>query len=222
MDSENVLERQRSRRVALGLLLGCTFALAVVLVQPRALLESTVALTDSRLFVVVLLALYVVRPFLAVPMSLLTLVVGWRYGVLAGLPIAVVGTAVTTYPPYYVGRYYRSESGLLGWLSRKGEQAFDATGDLRGMIASRLAPAPAEGVSYGAGVAGVPPATYVVGTVVGELPWTLGYLVLGRSMQELTLGEVEVDVRFLAVAALAALLVVAPPIVRRFRGRDRE
>lgn len=212
-----MLERQRHRRLLVGLLLGCTLALSVVLLQPRALVAAAVDLSGSRLFLLVVLGLYVVRPFLAIPMSLLTVVVGWRYGVVAGLPIAVVGTAITTYPPYYVGRYYRSDSGVLGWLSRTGERAFDATGGLRGMVASRLAPAPAEGVSYGAGVAGVPPVTYVAGTVVGELPWLLGYLLLGRSMQALTLREVAVDLRLVAVAALAALLLVAPPVVRWFR-----
>lgn len=214
---------QRARfRVAVGLLVACTFLLGTLLLRPQSLLKTAVALTGSRLFVVVVALLYLVRPFLGIPMSLVTIVVGWRYGLLVGLPIAVGGTAVTTYPPYYVGRYYRTDSGLLGWLSRNGERAFDATGGFRGMVASRLAPAPAEGVSYGAGVAGVAPSTYVLGTLLGELPWTLGYLLLGRSMQDLALDAVEVDYRVLAASALVALLVVAPPVVRALQDRTAE
>lgn len=215
-----MLERER-HRIVVGLVVVCTLLLGAALLQPRSLLRTAVDLTNSRAFVAVVLALYVGRPFLAVPMSLVTVVVGWRYGLVVGLPIAVAGTVVTTYLPYLLGRYYRTDSGPFGWLSRMGERAFDVTGGLRGMVASRLAPAPADGVSYGAGVAGVAPSTYVLGTVLGELPWTLGYLLIGRSMQALTLEAVEVDYRVLVVAALVALLVVAPPVVSAISGLTR-
>lgn len=212
-----MLERER-HRVAVGLLVVCVVALAAVLVRPESVLRTAVDLTTGSAFFVVLLVLYVVRPFLAIPMSLLFVVTGWRYGVVVGLPIAVVGTVVTTFPPYYVGRYVRTDAGLLGRLCQSGERAFAATGDLRGMVASRLAPVPAEGVSYGAGAAGVAPSTYVLGTVVGELPWILGYLVIGRSMQELAFAAVEVDWRLLVVAGVVSVLVIGPAVVGSVRG----
>lgn len=205
--------------VAVAALLAAALLAAATLVEPAALLAAAADLAASRWFLPVVLGLFVVRPLLAVPMSLLFVLVGWRYGVVAGLPVALLGTAVTTFPPYLVGRYLRTDAGLLGRLCRRGERAFDATGDLRGVVAVRLAPIPAESVSYGAGAAGVRPAAYVLGTLVGELPWVLGYLLLGHSMQVLAFEDVSVDGRFLVVVSLAAVLLVAPTVLRWVRGR---
>lgn len=211
------MNARTTRRLAVGAVVAVTVGAAVAFVEPRRVLRAAVRASASELFLLVLLAVYLARPVLAMPMSLITVVVGWRYGVGLGFFIAIAGTAITTYPPYYFGRYYRTDDGVFGWLSRTGERAFDTTGDLRGMIGARLSPAPADPVSYGAGLSGVTSGTYVLGTVLGEIPWTIGYLLVGRSMQELSLDTAGVDYRVLLGFGVLAVLIVLPPLVRAVR-----
>ncbi|WP_435345025.1 TVP38/TMEM64 family protein [Haloarchaeobius sp. HRN-SO-5] len=172
------------------------------------------AVENDVLFVAILLVGYVVRPFLAVPVTAFTLLVGYRFG-WVGLPVALVGGVVTSVPAYVVGRRYKSDTGLLGWVRQSGREVFDATGDLRGTVAGRLSPAPADAVAYGTGLADVPLGAFLLGTFVGELPWILTFVAIGVSARDVTAGE-SLNPLVLVGAAVLALALVARPLYRRY------
>lgn len=75
-------------------------------------------------------------------MSLIKVFVGFRYGLLIGYPIAMLGTVVTALPPYKLATRLRTTTGLIGWLFEYGYRAVHVNGEFRGIVADRLSPAP--------------------------------------------------------------------------------
>lgn len=201
------------RLVGIGVLVVCALA-GVVLVSPRHVMDQVGALRSDWMVLTALAGVYLLRPFVLGPMSLITLFVGFRYGLAVGFPIAVVGTAATTIPPYVLANRARTSAGLLGRLCEYGRRAIHVTGEFRGVVAARLSPAPADAVSYGAGASAVSIPSYVAGTVVGELPWTAAYLLIGASLQGGDGFDAVLDWRFFAGTTLAAGLVLAGPVYR--------
>jgi len=196
-------------------------ALGLALTPDRTLSALQAALV-SPWFPLVLVGLYLVRPLLAWPITALSLLVGYRYGLLLGLPLALVGAVATSLIPYAVGRYVAGHpSSPFAAAVDGSERFFRATGGLRGVVAVRLAPTPAEPVSLAAGAGRVPVRTFALGTALGELPWTVAAVVAGHSLSRFTPTVAPID-RWLLLAGLvgAAVLLAGPAYrwVRRERG----
>ena len=194
--------------VALGVLTGW------LLLSPSAAVSRLRGVVLGPWFPLVLIGLYAVRPLLAWPITLLSALVGFRYGVVIGLPVALVGAVLTSLPPFLAGRRVADDGGLWGRLADGSRRYFDSTGGLRGVVAARLAPTPAEPVSAAAGTAGVSTLSFVVGTVLGELPWTVAGVAAGASMNDLALAGAAPGPWLLVVCALAAAALLAGPAYR--------
>ena len=211
-----------TRRQVLGLivLLGLIVA-ASVLSSPGQLLRAIEGLlADPLRFALALAVVYVLRPLVAWPLSLLSVLVGYAYGFALGFPVALIGTVGSCLLPFLVARYVRTDVGLLGWLSGSGERFFDATGPVRGVFAARLAPAPADAISYGAGLSGMSTRAFVLGTALGEIPWTAAFVLVGASMSEFSTQGATLDsTAFVLGAALFGALVLAGPAYRYLRTR---
>ena len=201
---------------------------ASLLASPTAFLDRIRGLLFSPWFPVVLLGLYAVRPALAWPISVLSALVGFRYGLVVGLPTALVGVVATSLVPYAVARRLRpaGREGAFGRAIDASDRFFATTGDLRGVLAARLAPVPADVISGAAGVAGVSVPAFVVGTAVGELPWTMAAVAAGTSMGRFAAEGVTFDPRLVVVGVFGAGLLLVGPVVRlgrnaidRVRGR---
>lgn len=173
-------------------------------------------------FPAVLVGLYLLRPALAWPISAISVLVGFRYGLGVGLPVALAGVVLTSLIPFAVARRYRPEAGWAGRLAAGSERFFDGAGSLRGVVAARLAPTPAEVVSAAAGVSGVSTGAFVIGTLLGELPWTLAAVLVGHSMRRFRPGATVLDPWLAVGGALAAVLVLAGPTYRLLRRRRSE
>jgi len=214
--------RLSRRHVAAGATVGALLALGVVL-SPAAAIDRLRSVVLGPWFPVVLVGLYLVRPLIAWPITALSVLVGYRYGLVVGLPVALAGAVLTSLLPYGAARCLDTDAGLLARARTGSERFFAATGDLRGVTAARLAPTPAEVVSVGAGMGRVSLPAFVVGTVVGELPWTIAAVVAGRSMRELSLSGVETaDPVLVGGGIAAAVVLLAGPayrLVRERRGR---
>jgi len=206
------------KRYAAGVAVAALVVVAVV-VRPERALGLLRAAVASPWFPVFLVGLYVVRPFLGWPISLLSALVGFRYGVVVGVPVALVGAVCTSLPAYVVGRRAPADGGLFGRFTGGSQRYFDATGDLRGLVAARLAPTPAEPVSAAAGAGGVALRAFVVGTLVGELPWVVATVVLGSGLNAFTMGAARVDPALLAGGVLAAIALLTPVAHRAWRAR---
>lgn len=206
------------RRLAAGLLVAALFA-AGLLLSPRAVLARGRELAFSPYFPLVLVGLYLARPFLAWPISALSVLVGYRYGLAVGVPLALCGAVATSLIPFYAARRVRTSGGLLGRLSEGGGRYFDFAGGFRGVVVARLVPTPAEAVSAAAGAAGVSAGTFALGTAAGELPWTVAAVLAGTSMHRLAAPEAGVDPEFVAALALGAAALLVGPAYRAWRAR---
>lgn len=208
-----------SRRGVLAAAVAVVLIGVGLLVSPAALVDRLRILLFSPWFPLVLVGLYLLRPALAWPITALSVLVGYRYGLALGLPIALAGAVGTSLITYVVARHLRTDVGWIGRVTAGSERFFSAAGGLRGVIAARLAPTPAEAISAAAGVARVPVATFVAGTLVGELPWTVAAVVAGHSMRGLSLGDAAPDPWLVLGLALVAALVLAGPAYRYARRR---
>lgn len=205
------------KRYAAGVLVAVVVVLAVV-VRPERALDALRTALASPWFPMLLVGLYAVRPLLGWPISLLSALVGFKYGLLIGVPIALVGAVATSLPAYLAGRVAPDDGALFGRVSAGSGRYFDATGDLRGVVAARLAPTPAEPVSVAAGAGGVTPRAFVAGTLVGEFPWVVATVALGSGLDAFTMEATDVGYELLVGGLLVAVAVLSPVAYRAFRG----
>lgn len=149
------------------------------------------------------------------PTTLVAILAGYGYGAVLGFPIALAGTTGSALLPFLFARYVDGGSGLVGRLGDSGERFFAATGDLRGMIASRLAPAPSDPVSAAAGLSGVSTGAFVLGTAIGEIPWTVAAVLAGSSLETLSVGGLSaIGWELIAAAGAVAVALLAGPAYR--------
>lgn len=208
------------RHVVAGIGLLALLSLALLL-RPETAMERIRDLLFSQWFPVVLLGLYAARPFLGWPITFLSALVGFRFGLVVGLPVALAGVVVTSLIPYGAGRRFDLDGPITGRFVGGSRRYFDTAGDLRGIVAARLAPTPAEPVSAAAGFGGVSLPAFVVGTLIGELPWTVAAVTVGHSLSAYSMAKVDIDWRLGVVGLLAAAILLAGPIYRSYRNRVR-
>lgn len=183
------------------------------LVVPDLVLTGISAVLYHPGFPLVLGALYVVRPFFAWPIVALSVLVGYRYGLLVGLPIALIGVVGTSLIPYMLAHRVSPTGGIWGVATDGTERFFATAGGFRGVLAARLAPTPAEVVSVAAGLGRVPLRSFVLGTAIGELPWTIAAVTAGQTIHELTRASLTVSHPWLLLGGtLAALVLLARPL----------
>lgn len=210
-----------TRRQLLGVTVGGgVVAAAAVVLSPAAVLRAAERVaTRPLLFVAVLTALYLCRPFVLWPISAVSVLVGYVYGLALGFPVALAGAVLTSLPPFLLGRRARTDAGLFGSLGGAGERLVATTGALRGVVAARLAPLPTDPISYAAGLSGVGLGQFAAGTLLGELPWVAAAVLAGRSMQDLSVRGTDAGLWLVVGAASLAILLLAGPAYRHLRGR---
>ena len=212
----------------LSLFLGLSlFALVGFLYTPKEFFSLTQWSDRYWLFLVVgLAAFYLVRPFLLWPLSIFSVFIGYAFGFPDGIPLVLLGTLLTCFPPFLIAARFNGEFGYVGRIVEQGTTLVETTGELRGMVAVRLSPAPADAVSYGAGLAGVSVQRFTVGTLIGELPWAIFYVLLGRSLRTFSAGSIQqTDIRLILLTAAVSVLLIARPVyefVRGHGGQDDE
>lgn len=209
------------RRQALGFAAVVAVVAAAVLVSPDPVFDTVEAVTaDPLLAGAVFAGIYVVRPLFAWPTTVVAVAVGYVFGPTVGVPLALAGTVASAWLPFAAARYFRTDAGFFGRVGESGERFFDATGDVRGMLVSRLVPAPSDPVSAAAGLSGVPPRAFVLGTALGEVPWIAAAVLAGSSFDSLVGGEFRPDWWLVAVALVAGLALLAGPAYRTLRRRS--
>jgi len=210
------VSRATRRQVASFGVLAAALGAVALAVSPGAVLASLAHLADHPLLVLgILSVLYVARPFLMWPVSVLSVTVGFTLGVEYGVPVAIAGTLLSNSVVFLVARYARSEDGLVGFASRSSDRFVETTGELRGVIAARLAPLPADVVSSAAGLSEVSFGAYLLGTLVGESPWIAAEVVAGASMHTLSVHGLSHSLSlFVGATALSAVLLARPVYYR--------
>ncbi len=170
------------------------------------------------LFAVALVGLYLVRSLFLWPVTLVSVLLGYLYDPLLALPVALAGAALTGVPPFLLARRAAGDTGLAGAIGEAGDRVARNVGAFRGVVVARLIPIPTDAVSYAAGLTEVSLGAFVLGTAVGELPWTLLAVAAGNSMRRLTLDGLRIEPGVvLGLVGLAAILLAGP--LYRLRGQ---
>ncbi len=206
------------KRYAAGVALTAVLVLAVV-ARPADALDALRTALASPWFPVLLVGLYVVRPLLGWPISVLSALVGFQYGLVVGVPVALAGAVVTSLPAYAAGRYAPADGRLFGRFSDGSQRFFAATGDVRGLVAARFAPTPAEPISAAAGAGNVSLRSFTAGTLVGELPWVVATVALGSGLDAFTMAATDLNPVVVAGGVLAAAVLLSPVAYRAWRQR---
>ena len=221
-----------STRAIAGTVLATVIVAAGVIVSPSAAITAVESLAaDPVLFGAVVAGLYLIRPLFAWPTTPLAIVVGYGYGVSLGVPIALVGVVVTVIPVFLAARWIvdptdRATSATTrgsDLVARAGDvtrRYYRAAGPIRGVTASRLAPIPSDVSTCAAAASGVRLRHLVVGTAIGELPWTVAAVVVGASAATITTGGFgELGLALSAACLLAAGVLLAGPLYRVLQAR---
>ncbi len=187
-----------------------------LVLSPSGFVDSLESLAARPMvFAVVLVGVYLLRPFLLWPVTSVAVLLGYLYGPAIGMALALAGAALTGLPPYLLGRYLQTDFGLFGYVGDTGELYFDAVGYTRGVIAARLSPIPGDAVSYTSGLSGVPTTPFLAGTVIGEIPWAFVAVFAGASMRTFRLSAFSVTPELIVAFAGLAALLLAGPVYRR-------
>ncbi|WP_254823041.1 TVP38/TMEM64 family protein [Haloglomus halophilum] len=212
------MQRATRRQLFGAALFGGVVLAAALLASPdRAVTQLHALAARPLLFAPALLAAYLLRPLVAWPISALSILLGFLYGPVA-IPVALLGAVVTCTPAYLLARR-TGNRGLLARAGDSGQRFFAATGDIRGLTGLRLMPLPPDPVSYGAGLSGLSPGRFVLGTALGEFPWVVAAVLLGASLERLTVAGVGGGFPLVVGLAALAVLVLGGPLYRRWRKR---
>jgi uncharacterized membrane protein YdjX (TVP38/TMEM64 family) len=211
-----VMDRATRRQlVGVAGLLGFAGGVAL-LFSPTAVVAKLESLAARPLlFALVLVGLYLVRPFLLWPVSSVAIALGYLYGPAIAIPLALAGAALTGLPPFLLGRYARTDLGLFGYIGTTGGRLVDTVGETRGVIAARFSPVPGDPISYAAGLSGVSLRSFLAGTVVGEIPWAIVTVFTGASMRTLDPGEFTASPELAVALGGLAILVLAGPLYNK-------
>ncbi len=217
------MERATYRQLLGMACLGAVALGAAALFSPATVVAELehLAAAHPLQFAAALAAVYLARPFLLWPVSSVALVLGYLYGPAVALPLALAGAALSGLPPFLIARY-ASDEGLLGSVGDSGRQLVDAVGETRGVLAARLSPVPGDPISYGAGLSDVSAGAFLLGTVVGEVPWALVTVFAGSSMRRLTVTGFSVSPAAVVAMAGLAVIVLSGPLYSHYRGASSD
>jgi uncharacterized membrane protein YdjX (TVP38/TMEM64 family) len=117
-----------------------------------------------------------------VPRTVFTVAAGVLFGGLGGVLLAVAGTALAATVAFWLvrllgGRFVRKHADhrVMTWVRVR----LDRSG-LLAMVSLRLIPAvPFSAMNYAAALSGIRFSPYLLGTVLGVLPGTIGIVILG-------------------------------------------
>lgn len=227
------MTRPVPRRALLGMLAAAMAVTAGLLVSPSATASAFASISDDPYRFGLAVALcYLVRPFFAWPTTPLAVVVGYGFGVAAGVPIAMLGVLVTVVPPFVAARWVADGTppaavrtlpfgSIVGRAGDAVDRYYAATGPTRGVLISRLAPVPSDVATCAAAMSGVSLGRFLLGTALGELPWTIAAVVVGASAATIaTDGVASVGPLLVVACLLAALLLLSGPLYRLATGSD--
>lgn len=165
------------------------------------------------------IVIYLLRPLILFPASLLTILAGSIFGLAFGFLWGLIAGTLSAAIPYAVGRWFSSESPE--------EAAEDADGNVlkrfiglmrrnpfQTVLTMRLLYLPYDAVSVIAGNLRIPFLTFALATAVGNLGGTLSFVGIGASIEgDITTGQISVNP---AVFAFSAIVLVSSLALSRY------
>ena len=202
----------------LAALLGLWFYLRGQGDPPAALLGAVLdRLRGSPLAPLWLLLVYLARPLLLLPVTLLTVAAGMLFGAVWGGVYAAAGALVSSSVAYGFGRWFGGElrvENSSGPLQRLTARPFET------VLLCRFLGVPGDLVNYAAGYLKISFWAFVAATLIGGAPGILAGTLAGASLTSVS--EARLNVRWEFLLASAALLLASLAVswgVRRSSSR---
>lgn len=184
-------------------------------------------LAANTLGIVVYVLLYMLRPAVFFPATLLSLAAGYLYGPIWGVLVVVIASNLSSLVAYSIGRFFGSppdtasegadapeSRGLLQtYATRMRQNSFET------VLIMRFIFLPYDLVSYLSGLLRVNWQGFILATALGSIPGTISFVLFGASIEGDFTGELpSLNVTTLAVAAL--MFVVSLGLSRWFKRRE--
>lgn len=171
--------------------------------------------------VLVYILVYMLRPVLFFPATLLTLAGGYLYGPFLGVVVVVVASNLSSMVAYTIGRFFgagvldqSSDSGVLQhYAERMRRNSFET------VLIMRFIFLPYDLVSYFSGFLRIRWQGFLLATALGSIPGTIAFVLFGASIESGFTGELpQLNGTMLAVGVL--MFVVSLGLSRWFRRRE--
>lgn len=178
-------------------------------------------LTRSTAGPLIYIALYVIRPLIFFPATLVTVLSGFLFGP-PGILYTVVGSNASALLAFFVGRYFGQDllasadegEGLLArYAGRLRRNSFET------VLLMRLLFLPYDLVHYVSGFLRIDWRAFILATIIGSVPGTISFVLLGTSfgtLDELLRGELQLNPWALG---LSVLLIAGSLMLSRFLKR---
>ncbi len=165
-----------------------------------------------------LAGIYLVRPLLLLPVTVLTAFCGYLFGPLWGVAIAHTAALASATAGYLAVRWWRGSRPLAAdpaWTERLRRRTFET------VLVSRLSFVPGDLVNGVAGGLALPFVPFALATALGGLPGTLVGVLAGAAMHGEGFRAAAVHVRpgFIGASLALAVLSLALAVTLRRRGR---
>lgn len=190
------------------------YRIATGLSTTEALDTFVTTARHSRWAVFAYIGLYLIRPLLLVPGTLLTVIGGILFGAWLGIPIvliAAIGSALVAFAigVLFIGERSRVEQTAAAttlrarWAQRMRRNAFES------ILLMRLLFLPYDLVSYTAGMLRLRWQPFVTATAIGIVPGTVAFVLLGASLSNISEGVGGIDWRVLTASGVLFVASVA-------------
>ncbi len=168
-----------------------------------------------------------VRPLVLFPASVLTIAAGVLFGPVTGVALVVIGANASALLAYAVGRLLGPAHGgtdvdpdgdpehaslVARWGRRMRERSFET------VFVMRLLFLPYDLVNYASGALRIRWTSFLLATVLGTLPGTISFVLLGSSLERIDMGLDGINPW--AVAAGVAMFLISLVIARITRRRE--
>ncbi len=164
---------------------------------------------------------YLARPLVLFPASVLTIVGGVLFGSVVGVAVVIVAANSSAMIAYFVGRLLgrvpdsqdtSSETVISRWSARMRVNSFET------VLIMRFLFLPYDLVNYSAGALRIRWGSFLAATALGSLPGTVSFVLLGASLDRVDQGLSGLDTR--ALGASVVLFVASITIARMVRRRQ--
>ena len=172
---------------------------------------------EGRWGPLVLTGIFLVRPLLLLPITILNVFAGFLFGPVWGLLYALVATLLSSAIAYALGRVLGKppETSNRKFLHRLRTRSFDT------VLTSRLISLPGDLVNYAAGFMRISFWAFILATAIGGLPGLLVSVLAGASLEgPFSFGGVHINAWYLL--ASAALLIGSLSLSWWLRRRARD
>jgi uncharacterized membrane protein YdjX (TVP38/TMEM64 family) len=178
-------------------------------------------MASSGAGILVYILVYMLRPVLFFPATLLTLAGGYLYGPFLGVAVVVVASNLSSMVAYTIGRFFgagildqSADSGILqSYADRMRRNSFET------VLIMRFIFLPYDLVSYFSGFLRIRWQGFLLATALGSIPGTISFVLFGASIEGGFTGELpQLNGAMLAVGVL--MFAVSLGLSRWFRRRE--